>query len=119
MKIHPHLVFPAVLVMCTAALAQPSGEMDSHVAAARAAAGLDFRGTFVNLCLPGALPGGARGAAGGGAAGASHTRKNGLVCVALQGIRQSLLVGNAAALFVGAYNQRRHHRDRHQFQLGD
>ena len=73
MKIHPHLVFPAVLVMCTAALAQPSGEMDSHIAAARAAAGLDFRGTFVNLCLPGALPGGARGAAGGGAAGAPAT----------------------------------------------
>ena len=73
MKIHPHLVFPAVLVMCTAALAQPSGDMDSHIAAARAAAGLDFRGTFVNLCLPGASPGGARGAVGRGAAGAPVT----------------------------------------------
>src|SRR5499427_9399406 len=73
MKIHPHLVFPAVLVMCTAALAQPSGDMDSHIAAARAAAGLDFRGTFVNLCLPGVSPGGARGAAGRGAAGAPVT----------------------------------------------
>src|SRR5215468_963800 len=40
MKIHPHLVFPAVLVMCTAALAQPSGDMDSHIGAAgRGAAG--------------------------------------------------------------------------------
>jgi metallo-beta-lactamase class B len=74
MKIHPLLVFPAaVVVMCTAALAQTSGEMDSHIAAARAAAGLDFRGTFVNLCLPGASPGGARGAAGRGAAGAPVT----------------------------------------------
>src|SRR5215831_5981244 len=73
MKIHPHLVFLAVLVMCTAALAQPSGDMDSHIAAARAAAGLDFRGTFVNLCLPGVSPGGARGAAGRGAAGAPVT----------------------------------------------
>src|SRR5215831_1326097 len=73
MKIHPHLVFPAVLVMCTAALAQPSGDMDSHIAAARAAAGLDFRGTFVNLCLPGVSPGGARGAAGRGVAGVPVT----------------------------------------------
>jgi metallo-beta-lactamase class B len=73
MKIHPQLVFPAVLVMCTAALAQTSGDMDSHIAAARAAAGQDFRGTFVNLCLPGASPGGARGAAGRGAAGAQVT----------------------------------------------
>src|SRR5215470_16610741 len=73
MKIHPHLVFPAVLVMCTTALAQTSGEMDSHIAAAKAAAGLDFRGTFVNLCLPGAAPGGARGAGGRGAAGVPVT----------------------------------------------
>ena len=65
MKIHPRLVVPAaVLLMCTAALAQTSGEIDSHIATAKAAAGLDFRGTFVNLCLPGAAPGGARGARG-------------------------------------------------------
>src|SRR4030095_14605673 len=69
MKIHALLVFPAaVLVMCTAALAQTSGDIDSHIAAAKAAAGQDFRGTFVNLCLPGAAPGGARGDGRGGAA---------------------------------------------------
>jgi len=73
MKIHPQLVFPAVLVMCTAALAQTSGDMDSHIAAARAAAGLDFRGTFINLCLPGAAPGGTRGAAGRGSTSAPAT----------------------------------------------
>ena len=68
MKCRTCLIFPAaVLVLCTAAFAQTPGEVDSHIAAAKAAAGLDFRGTFVNLCLPGAAPGGARGA--GGAAG--------------------------------------------------
>src|SRR5262245_58410089 len=74
MKIHRLFIFPAaVLVICTAALAQTSGEVDSHIAAAKAAAGLDFRGTFVNLCLPGAAPGGARGAGGRGAGGAPAT----------------------------------------------
>src|SRR5678816_3595139 len=58
--------------MCTAALAQTPSEIDSHVAAAKAAAGLDFRGTFVNLCLPGAAPGGgARGGPPRGAGGAA------------------------------------------------
>jgi metallo-beta-lactamase class B len=51
----------------TALLAQaPSSEVDAHVAAARAAAGMEFRNTFLNLCLPAAGPGpggGARGAA--------------------------------------------------------
>jgi len=71
MKIHRLIVLPAAFViLCTVALAQTPGEVDSHIAAAKAAAGQDFRGTFVNLCLPGAAPGGARGdARGGGAAG--------------------------------------------------
>src|SRR5262245_56786652 len=65
MKLRTCFIFPAaVLVMCTAAFAQTSGEMDSHIAAAKAAAGQDFRGTFINLCLPAAAPGGARGARG-------------------------------------------------------
>jgi metallo-beta-lactamase class B len=38
----------------------PVEDVDTHVAAARTAAGLDFRNTFINLCLP---PAG-RGAAG-------------------------------------------------------
>ena len=53
------------------ALAQSpqAGEIDAHVAAARAAAGQDYRATFVNLCLPSVPPAAAagRGAAGRGA----------------------------------------------------
>jgi metallo-beta-lactamase class B len=56
--------------VATEALAQtPTNQIDAHIATAKAAAGQDYRGTFVNLCLPAAAPGGGRGAAGGGAAG--------------------------------------------------
>ena len=52
------------------ALAQSpqAGEIDAHVAAARAAAGQDYRATFVNLCLPSVPPPAAagRGAVAGG-----------------------------------------------------
>src|SRR6188508_2123487 len=52
------------------ALAQSpqAGEIDAHVAAARAAAGQDYRATFVNLCLPSGPPAAAagRGAVAGG-----------------------------------------------------
>src|SRR5437016_6345848 len=66
----------SALLLSAALVAQaPPSEVDSHVAAARTAAGLDFRSTFVNLCLPGGGPPGAgrggapgRGAAGGGGA---------------------------------------------------
>lgn len=60
------------LVCCVAALAlstsaigqvQPD-QIDSHIALAKTAAGLDFRGTYVNLCFPSPPPGGGRGAAG-------------------------------------------------------
>ena len=30
----------------------PASQIDSHIASAKAAAGQDYRGTFVNLCLP-------------------------------------------------------------------
>jgi metallo-beta-lactamase class B len=40
-----------------------SSEIDSHIDAAKKAAGLDYRATFVNLCFPTPLPGGPRGAA--------------------------------------------------------
>jgi metallo-beta-lactamase class B len=54
----------------------PPSEVDSHIAAARTAAGLNFRDTFVNLCLAGGgPPGGGRGGAPGrgpaGGAGAA------------------------------------------------
>jgi metallo-beta-lactamase class B len=69
----------SAMLLATAALAQaPSSQIDAHVLAARTAAGQDYRGTFVNLCLPSAPPGGGagRGAAGRGAgagAGAPQT----------------------------------------------
>jgi metallo-beta-lactamase class B len=60
----------ALLAGATLAAQAPSGEVDAHIAAARAAAGVDYRATFVNLCLPGgAPPGGGRGAAGRGTPG--------------------------------------------------
>ena len=72
MKTYSLYAFAASLfVMSITGFAQTPGEMDSHIAAAKAAAGLDFRGTFVNLCLPGAAPGPPRGGgAGRGAAAA-------------------------------------------------
>ncbi len=44
----------------------PVGQMDTHLNAARAAAGQDYRATFVNLCFTGGGP--AAAARGGGAA---------------------------------------------------
>ena len=43
----------------------PTSEIDAHVAAARTAAGQDYRATFVNLCFSGANPGPANAAARG------------------------------------------------------
>jgi metallo-beta-lactamase class B len=56
-------------VLCSALVIgqAPIEDADAHVAAARAAAGLDFRNTFINLCLP-APARGAGGAARGAAA---------------------------------------------------
>jgi metallo-beta-lactamase class B len=56
----------AALLSGTAALAQapPASEIDAHIAAARAAAGQDYRATFVNLCLPSAPPAGRAGGRG-------------------------------------------------------
>ena len=51
----------------------PGSDMDAHMSAAKAAAGLDYRATFVNLCFPGANPALANPAAArtGGAAPAA------------------------------------------------
>jgi metallo-beta-lactamase class B len=59
----------AVLLGAAAFAQAPSSEIDTHIAAARTAAGQDFRATFVNLCLPSAPRGG--GAGRGGAAARS------------------------------------------------
>ena len=67
-------VLGAALASITLSAQAPTSEMDAHISAARAAAGLDYRATFVNLCFSGANPGlanpavaraGGRGAAGG------------------------------------------------------
>jgi len=57
----------AVLLGAAISAQAPQSEVDTHIAAARAAAGMEFRNTFLNLCLPGGGPGGGRGAAGRGA----------------------------------------------------
>ena len=63
------------VVLGTAVLAQaPSSEIDAHIATAKAAAGQDYRGTFVNLCLPSAPRGGGAGGGGGAARGADAGR---------------------------------------------
>jgi metallo-beta-lactamase class B len=55
-------MLPAAVTLAQA----PTSEIDTHIATAKTAAGQDYRGTFVNLCLPGGgPPGGGRGAAAG------------------------------------------------------
>jgi metallo-beta-lactamase class B len=53
----------------------PTSEIDWHVAAAKTAAGLDFRDTFVNLCVPGGSLVAGRGAAAAGAAGSGQSAR--------------------------------------------
>ena len=59
----------ALLLSMVVVAQAPVSEVDAHIATAKAAAGQDYRGTFINLCLPSAAPGGGRGAGGRGAAG--------------------------------------------------
>jgi metallo-beta-lactamase class B len=59
----------SVVLFGAATLAQaPVNPIDGHILTAKTAAGQDFRGTFVNLCLPSAPRGGGPGR-GGAAAG--------------------------------------------------
>jgi metallo-beta-lactamase class B len=61
-----------------AAAQAPLTEVEPHIATARAAAGQDYRATFVNLCLPTAPRGGGPGAAAGrGAGGAAAAGRAG------------------------------------------
>jgi metallo-beta-lactamase class B len=61
----------SAMILSASALAQvSSSQIDTHIAAARAAAGQDYRATLVNLCLPSGSPARGQGAAAGrGAAG--------------------------------------------------
>src|SRR5512138_2412157 len=57
-KMRMHVTRVLIGVFGAAPSAQaPVSEMDAHIAAARQAAGLDYRATFVNLCFAGANPG--------------------------------------------------------------
>ncbi len=79
-------VFGAALMRATMLAQAPVGEVDTHINAAKTAAGLEYRATFVNLCLPaanpgpaaartgGAAPAGGRGAAAGRVAAATPDR---------------------------------------------
>jgi metallo-beta-lactamase class B len=60
----------AVLFAATLSAQSPANDIDAHISVAKAAAGLDYRATFVNLCFPGASPALANPGAGrvGGAA---------------------------------------------------
>jgi metallo-beta-lactamase class B len=69
MAIRTLLVASAGVLLAASLQAQaPASEIDAHVNAARTAAGLDYRATFVNLCFSGANPGLANPAVGRAAA---------------------------------------------------
>lgn len=59
------------LLLGAAAAQAPSSEVDAHIATARAAAGQDYRATFVNLCFANAPRGGGAGPNAAGRAGAA------------------------------------------------
>jgi metallo-beta-lactamase class B len=61
----------SAMFLATALAQAPSSEIDAHIAAAKTAAGQDYRATFVNLCLPSAPRGGGPGAAAAGGRGAA------------------------------------------------
>jgi metallo-beta-lactamase class B len=64
--------FAAVLVSTMSAAQAPTSDVDAHIATAKAAAGQEYRATFVNLCLPTTPRAGGPGAAGRGAAPAGR-----------------------------------------------
>jgi len=74
MKRTPILIsaFAAVLVSTMSAAQAPTSDVDAHIATAKAAAGQEYRATFVNLCLPTAPRAGGPGAAGRGTAPAGR-----------------------------------------------
>lgn len=61
-----HVFFTALFattVSISATAQTPVSEIDTYIAAAKTAAGLDYRATFVNLCFTNPPPGGGRGVA--------------------------------------------------------
>ena len=61
----------STVVGATVLAQTPVSEIDAHIATAKTAAGQEYRGTFVNLCLPSAPRGGGAGAGGRGGGGAA------------------------------------------------
>ena len=59
----------ALLLAATSYAQAPASEVEAHIAAARAAAGQEYRATFVNLCMPAAPRGAGPGPAAGPRAG--------------------------------------------------
>ncbi len=57
------LLLATTIGMPMAVAQNSASEIDAHITVAKAAAGLEYRATFVNLCFPTPLPGGPRGAA--------------------------------------------------------
>lgn len=60
----------AVLMSAPLIAQDPTAQINTHMAAARSAAGMDFRNTFLNLCVPNTGGGRGGGAAAGRGAGA-------------------------------------------------
>src|SRR5918993_3269758 len=84
--VHVFASFPAALLGAAVIAQSPQTDVDRHLASARAAAGMDFRNSFINLCLPGGGRGPAGAASGraanqsaaaGGAGGATGARGRG------------------------------------------
>jgi metallo-beta-lactamase class B len=68
----------SAMLLGAAVVAQgQTSQIDANIASAKAAAGQDYRSTFVNLCIPSAPPAGGRGAGGrGGGAPQTPDRAN-------------------------------------------
>ena len=93
------------------AAGQTPDTVDGHLAAAKAAAGFDFTGTLVRLCVaPQTGP-------GRDVAPPPAPPRRAMVHRARQGVRQSLLRRLAHPFVLGADHERRHHPDRHAVRL--
>ena len=112
------VILGAVLAGASLSAQGPASDIDTRINAAKAAAGLDYRATFVNLCFSGANPGLANPAvarAGGAAPGAARGQAGGRAggtpdratwyASPLQSIRQPVLAWHQAALVVGAAHE--------------
>jgi hypothetical protein len=113
--------FVAALTLTAGAQTPAPATPESLVAAAKRAAGTDYQGTFVRVCV---APDNLAGGAGGGARGAVPPARvvpdrSTWLRPALQGVRQLLLHRYQDSLRVGACDERGPHRHRHAVRLRD